>query len=34
MPFFVDDVVGRSRIAACAVILALWVVMRAALSRS
>ena len=34
MPFFVDDVVGRSRIAACAVILALWVVMRAALTRT
>ena len=33
MPFFVDDVVGRSRIAACAMIVALWAVMRAVLSR-
>jgi hypothetical protein len=34
MPFFVDDVVGRSRIAACAMILAIWVAMRAAIARA
>jgi hypothetical protein len=33
VPFFVDDVVMRSRVAACAVILGLWLATRAALAR-
>lgn len=33
MPFFVVDVVARSRVAACAVILALWIAMRSAIAR-
>lgn len=34
LPFFVEDVVARSRLAAGAVILALWVAMRAAIGRA
>jgi hypothetical protein len=34
VPFFVDDVVMRSRVAACVVVLALWVAARAALGRA
>jgi len=34
LPFFVDDVVARSRVAAGAVILALWIAMRTAIART
>jgi len=34
LPFFVEDVVARSRVAAFAVVLALWVATRAAIARS
>jgi hypothetical protein len=33
VPFFVEDVVARSRVVACAVILGVWLSMRAALAR-